>query len=270
MESLTSLQNPIIKKYQRLKRSRRFRQHTNSLAIEGPNLIRAALKMGILPEVVITAEEYYCGKNGKWIALIPDSIRLIVIPAILFSEITDTETPQAVAAIVPYLFKDRVDNIISSDTDLVLIMDRIQDPGNMGTIIRTAVAAGADLLFCTECCTDPYSPKVLRSTAGSIFRIGIREVSDTKQLLAKLKEEGFLIVAAAGGGDHPYWSAAYNKKPVALIIGNEANGVAAELLSMADLVASIPLKDSVESLNAAVAAGIILFEIRRQKSAAKT
>jgi RNA methyltransferase, TrmH family len=264
MELITSLQNPIIKKYQRLKKSRRFRQRTKSIAIEGPNLVQAALKNKMVPEAVIISDHYYHGKNAKWLAVIPASIRIIVIPESLFSTITDTETPQAVAAIVPYSFKEGVDVLHTSD--FVLIIDRVQDPGNMGTIIRTAVAAGVDLLFCIEGCADPSSPKVLRSTAGSIFKANIREVSDPGQLLVRLKEEGFLIVAAAGDGRYPYWSVDYNR-PVALIIGNEAGGIAEELLKMADLVAAIPLQDCVESLNAAIATGIILFEIRRQKTA---
>lgn len=264
METITSLQNPIIKKYQRLKRSRRFRQRTNSLAIEGPNLVQAALKKKIIPEAVITTDEYYHEKSGRWLTVMPSAIRTIIIPAALFGTITETETPQAVAAIIPYSSKDGFS--AAQRGDLILLVDRIQDPGNLGTIIRTAAAAGVDLLFCTEGCADPYSPKVLRSTAGSIFQIGIREVSEPGQLIVRLKEDGFLIVVASGDGDHPYWSVNYNR-PVALIVGNEAGGVAEELLVMADLAAAIPLQDCVESLNAAVATGIILFEIRRQKSA---
>jgi RNA methyltransferase, TrmH family len=264
METIISSQNPIIKKYQRLKRSRRFRQRTNSLAIEGPNLVQAALKKKIIPEAVITTDEYYHEKSGKWLTVMPSAIRTIIIPAALFGTITETETPQAVAAIIPYSSEDGFGAAQSGD--LILIVDRIQDPGNLGTIIRTAAAAGVDLLFCTEGCADPYSPKVLRSTAGSIFQIGIREVREPRQLIARLKEEGYLIVVASGDGDHPYWSVNYNR-PVALVVGNEAGGVAEELLVMADLVAAIPLQDCVESLNAAVATGVILFEIRRQKSA---
>jgi RNA methyltransferase, TrmH family len=264
VETITSLQNPVIKKYQRLKKSRRFRQRTNSMAIEGPNLVQAALKRKILPEAVIISDHYYHGKNEDWLEGIPSSIRIIVIPESLFTLITETETPQAVAAIVPYIFSKGIEDLHTGD--LVLIVDRVQDPGNMGTIIRTAAAAGVDLLFYNEGCADPSNPKVLRSTAGSIFQANIREISDPRQLLSQLKKKGFLIVAAAGDGDHPYWAVDYNR-PVALIIGNEAGGIADDLLKMADLVAAIPLQGCVESLNAAIATGIILFEIRRQKTA---
>lgn len=263
--ALSSRHNPILKEYRKLLTNRNYRRKKEKIAVEGPNLVREALQAGLIPEVVLVTENFSCSNETKWLADLPLSTEKIVLPPALFKELAETEAPQSIAAIFPFVFEHEIKNT----PGLVVIADRLQDPGNMGVLIRTAAAAGVDLLFCTKGCTDPYSPKVLRSTAGSIFRIGIREVSDPKQLLAKLKEEGFLIVASAGGGDHPYWSMVY-KNPVALIIGNEAGGVAAELLSIADLVASIPLQNSVESLNAAVAAGIILFEIRRQQSAGKT
>ena len=266
--NLSSKHNPILKEYRKLLTNRNYRRKKEKIAVEGPNLVKEALQAGLIPEAVLMAENFGCGIEKKWLADLPLSTQQIILSPSLFKELSETETPQEVAAIFPFVFQDEKTET-KSNPELVVIADRLQDPGNMGTLIRTAAAAGVDLLFCTKGCTDPYSPKVLRSTAGSIFRIGIREVSDTKQLLAQLKEEGFLIVAAAGGSDCPYWSVAYHRKPVALIIGNEAGGVAAELLAIADLVASIPLQDSVESLNAAVAAGIILFEIRRQKSAIK-
>ncbi|MBM4235600.1 MAG: RNA methyltransferase [Firmicutes bacterium] len=266
---LSSKNNPILKEYRKLLTNRNYRRKNEKIAVEGPNLVKEALQAGLIPEVVLMAENYGCGKEKKWLTDLPLSTQQIFLSSTLFKELAETETPQEVAAIFPFVFRDEKTET-KKTPELVVIADRLQDPGNMGALIRTAAAAGADLLFCTEGCTDPYSPKVLRSTAGSIFRIGVREVSDTKQLIAELKEKGFLIVATAGGADQPYWSGAYDRDPVALIIGNEAVGVASELRSMADLVASIPLYHSVESLNAAVAAGIILFEIRRQKSTVKT
>lgn len=235
------------------------------IAVEGPNLVREALKAGLIPEVVLITEEYGLGSESRWLDHLPQRTNLVLLSPALFKDLAETTTPQSVAAIFPFTFQLEKDQL-ESKSGLVIIADRIQDPGNLGTLIRTAAAAGVDLFFCTKGCTDPYSPKVLRSTAGSIFQVAIREVSEPGQLIARLKENGFVIVAASGDGDHPYWSVNYNR-PVALIVGNEAGGVAEELLVMVDLVAAIPLQDCVESLNAAVATGIILFEIRRQKSA---
>jgi RNA methyltransferase, TrmH family len=263
MESIISLHNPLIKNYLRLLKSRRFRQQHKKIAIEGPNLVREALCAEIVPEVLFFTEEYYSSPAGKWIASVSDSIRKIMLTTSLFMEITSAETPQAVAAIVPYTFNIENDPL-KNNSNLVLIIDRLQDPGNMGTLIRTAVAAGVNLIYCTSGCVDPYSPKVLRSTAGAIFHVVLQEIGDDRVQILKLKERGFQLVAADADGDYPYWSAGFHPD-VALIIGNEATGIADDLLKFADLSVSIPINASVDSLNAAVAAGIILFEINRRR-----
>jgi RNA methyltransferase, TrmH family len=264
MESITSLQNPMIKKYLRLSKSRRFRQRTNCMAIEGPNLIREALQRGVIPEAVITTMEYSSGQNGKWFALIPNSTKRIIISDNLFGEITGTETPQAVAAIVPYSFGVSIDNL-NSDLDLVLILDQLQDPGNLGTLIRTAAASGVQLICCTKGCVDPYSPKVLRSTAGSIFQVKMLQDVDGHLLISNLKQKGFQLLAAATTGDFPYWTVDLSPKN-ALIVGSEARGISAYLMEQADLSVTIPTAAAIDSLNAAVAAGIILFDINRRRA----
>ncbi len=266
-DQLSSRHNPILKEYRKLLINRSYRRKRGKIAVEGPNLIREALQAGLIPEVILITEEYGFGSESRWLDHLPQSTKLVLLSPALFKELAETATPQSVAAIFPFTFQLEKDQF-ESKAGLVIIADRLQDPGNMGTLIRTAAAAGVDLLICTEGCTDPFSPKVLRSTVGSIFRIGVREVSDKGQLLAQLKADNYLILAAAGSGGSPYWEVAY-QKPLALIIGNEAGGVDAELLAKCDLVTTIPLQDSVESLNAAVAAGIILFEIRRQELAGK-
>ncbi len=263
MESVTSLHNPTIKKYLRLVKSRRFRQRMNCLAVEGPNLVREALQRRILPEVVITTMDYSNGKHGKWIASIPGAVKKIVVPDTLYREITGTETPQAVAAIVPYLFTNDIESV-RHDLDLVLILDQLQDPGNLGTIIRTAAAAGVDLICCTKGCADPYSPKVLRSTAGLIFQVQVLQIPDTELLISTLKHRNFQLLAAVPEGDLPYWSVELSPK-VAIIVGSEARGISDCLSEQADLFVSIPTRTDVDSLNAAVAAGIILFDIERRR-----
>ncbi len=265
--ALNSRHNPILKEYRKLLANRNYRRKKERIAVEGPNLVREALQAGLIPEFVFITESFY-NNEIKWFADLPHLTQKIVLPPLLFKEISETESPQEIAAIFPFVFKSTKIEI-NSISGLVVIADRLQDPGNMGSLIRTAVAAGVDLLYCTEGSTDPYGPKVLRSTAGSIFKIGIQEVSGPEQLLTRLKEEGYSVVAAAGIGEHPYWSLTYNR-PVALVVGNEASGVADKILSLADMVAAIPMHGNIESLNAAVAAGIILYEIRRQESAGST
>jgi len=267
-DQLSSKHNPILKEYRKLLLNRSYRRKRKKIAVEGPNLVREALRAGLVPEVIFMTAEYYDSSGKQWLAKVPSTTKKILLSPVIFNEIVETKTPQSIAAIFPCTHHTENSELMMKPK-LVVIADRLQDPGNMGTLIRTAVAAGVDTLFCTAGCTDPFSPKVLRATVGSIFQITIKEVSDTGQLLAGLKEEGFTIVATAGGGENPYWSADYTM-PLALIVGNEASGVAADLITKADLVVAIPLQSKVESLNAAVAAGIILFEIKRQESAEYT
>ena len=135
----------------------------------------------------------------------------------------------------------------------------------MGTIIRTAAAAGVDLLYYTSGSVDPYSPKVLRSTAGTIFNISLKHAGEPATIVNDLHDRGFKLVAACARANMPYWSADL-KEPVVLVIGNENSGISTEFEAAADIKVSIPLSGTVESLNAAVAAGVIIFEIIRQRS----
>jgi len=134
----------------------------------------------------------------------------------------------------------------------------------MGTIMRTAAGAGANVIYYTKGSTDPYAPKVLRATAGSVFHLPVQQVSDSLRLSCDLKEKGVQVVAAAARGGLLPWEAGF-KRPTTLIVGNEAGGVAGELLAEADLKVTIPLKGPVESLNVATASAMILYEIVRQR-----
>lgn len=265
---LSSSQNPLLKEYKKLQSSRNFRRKTGKIAVEGPNLVKGAFDAGLVAETIFfTADYYYVNQKG-WLSEVPAASKKIILTPSIFEKLSETKTPQEVAAVFPFNYRLNVE--ISGNIDeLIIILDRIQDPGNMGTLIRTAVAAGVKLVCCTPGCTDPYSPKVLRATAGAVFQVHLHEVSAVENLVSDLKEKNFQVVAADRNGETPYWSLNYNK-PLALIIGNETDGIAGNLIKMADLVASIPIKDSIESLNAAVAAGVLLFEINRQEYCRKT
>jgi tRNA G18 (ribose-2'-O)-methylase SpoU len=151
------------------------------------------------------------------------------------------------------------------DRLLLVIIDGLQDPGNLGTIIRTADAAGADGLILLKGTTDPYSPKSVRSSMGSVTGIPIVQCEDTHRLFSDLKEGGVKIAAAALDKDAiPYYSYDYTGR-VAIIIGNEAAGISPEVLSYADAIINIPMRGRAESLNAAVACGILLYKAVEQR-----
>lgn len=262
--SINSPSHPLLKAFSKLQNSRRYRKKAGRIALEGPNLVTEALKAGLSPEVVFFSDEYYKNVGRSIAAGLPGSVRQYIMSPRLFKKIADTEAPQPVAAIF-YYNRNVFERELYRPPGLALLLDRLQDPGNMGTIIRTAAGAGAEVVYYTAGSTDPFGPKVLRATAGAVFHLRLEEVSDPLQLIGELKKGGLQVAAAAAGAENLYWKVDF-RPPTALIVGNEAGGIAAELLLEADLRVAIPLHGKVESLNAAAAAAVLLYEIVRQRS----
>ena len=145
----------------------------------------------------------------------------------------------------------------------ILVLDRIQDPGNMGTMIRTAVAAGYGMIIAAKGTVDVYSPKVLRATAGMIFEIPIVYADSTEELADVLRASGRKIAVTDPAGGRPYYEEDLSRN-TALVIGNEGNGVSDEVMALADIRVTLPMKGSIESLNAAVSAAILMYEAVRR------
>ncbi len=257
-----SAQNPLIKEYKKLLTGSRQRKKLGKVALEGPNLIEGALDAGLTPEVVFYTHSYYDSEGKQLIDRLSTATRRVVLAEDLFGELAETDNPRGVAATLP--FKPEADLVKKPDEPkLVIMLDRLQDPGNMGTIIRTAAAAGVDLICFTRGSVDPYSPKVMRSTAGLIFNIPVIQVADPLSKIQELKDSNVKVIAASQDGQS-FWQVDYGSK-TALIIGNEAGGISEELLELSDLKVAIPLKEPVESLNAASAAAVITYEIIRRR-----
>ncbi len=173
---------------------------------------------------------------------------------------SDTETPQGILAIV-----EMIDAVLPVSPQLILILDGIHDPGNLGTMLRTAVAAGVDLVFLAPNCADLYSPKVIRSAMGNHCRIPVRQ-AEWRQIEAYCnRQQNLQIYAAAMENGISLWQANL-QGPVALIIGSEAEGISSEAQKLAASRIYIPMGPEVESLNAAVAAGILMYEAVRQRT----
>jgi TrmH family RNA methyltransferase len=190
--------------------------------------------------------------------------------------LADTVSPQGVLGVVrrlpfqpgysPGSSAEDSANFSVPNPPLVLILDRIQDPGNLGTLLRTAEAAGVTAVWLLKGTADLFSPKVLRATMGSIFRVPI--VTNVEAgAVQELRSQGVgLLAAAVEAAALPYYEADLSK-PLALVLGNEANGLADWLKMASDQLVTIPLAGAAESLNAAVAGAVILFEVRRQRQA---
>jgi RNA methyltransferase, TrmH family len=254
------------------------------IGVEGPKLVEDALRSGLEAEALLVSEagevdlERILRAASESEAGIPRS-RVMRTTEKLFASVAGTETPQGVAALFrqpAWEFDDVVrgaaaaDGALRGDAALVVVMAAVQDPGNIGTIVRSAEAFGATGVVTTRGSADPWSPKALRASAGSGLRVPILRGMAIPVFLAQLRVAGVKIVAAsshaaavgAGGADE---AAADLREAVAIFIGNEGAGLPREVEHAADARISIPMSTGVESLNAGVAASVVLYEAARQR-----
>ena len=178
----------------------------------------------------------------------------------VFEMLTDVVAPQGILAVIQ---KPAKDEKIDYNTDLILALDGIQDPGNLGTILRTADSVNLKQIIVTKNTADCFNPKVVRSTMGAILRIKVIETDSLVKTLKEAKKNKFKVVATSLDTENSIYDIDYYKKVI--VIGNEANGVTREVQEMADNKVKIPMLGKTESLNASVATGIMLYEYVRQK-----
>ena len=279
MDTITSRRNPAVKAIRELKK--RAARDTLGLAfIEGFRLVRDALSSGAVIRTLYMSDSFARGGGRGYIEAqaAEKKVKLISLADGVYESVTDTKNPQGLLAVVETFDYSLSDLLIRRDGPRRLLMlDRVADPGNAGAMLRTAEAAAFSGVVLSEGCVDIYEPKTLRAAMGSAFRIPFLRGAGLPETAEILKREGFRIYAAApsavsGGGDKR--NNCFNGRPggggdgdIALIIGGEAAGVSAELLDMCDGVLSIPMRGSVESLNAGVAAGILMYEFVRRELA---
>ena len=200
--------------------------------------------------------------NGLFDTLKEYDTEKFIVPDKLFSEISDTENPQGILAVLK-IETHSIDEI-KLRNNFILVLDSIQDPGNLGTIIRTADAAGVDGVVLSRGCVDLYNPKVLRATMGSIYHVPVYYNEDINNTVKVLKQNGSTVYAAHLDGINNYFDMDMKRK-IVIIIGNEANGISEEVVRIADHLVKIPIIGSSESLNAAIAASLIMYEAVRQR-----
>ncbi|PNT93528.1 23S rRNA (guanosine(2251)-2'-O)-methyltransferase RlmB [Clostridium thermosuccinogenes] len=263
MNIITSSQNPVVKEVKSLK-IRKHRDEKGLFFIEGTRFVEEALKekAGIC-KIVITDAFHSNPANGELLNRIKSAgYETYILSDRLFREISDTENPQGILAVIrrkTYSLED-----ILSGSSFLLILDSLQDPGNLGTIIRTADAAGVDGVILSKGSVDLYNPKVLRSTMGSVFHVPALYADDLTKAIGIVKSAGFKVYAAHLKGKTSYFNVDL-KKNIAVIIGNEANGIREEVAEQADMLVKIPMSGKAESLNASVAAGLLMYEVVRSR-----
>lgn len=256
MKLITSSDNPIYKAAVQLKQ-KKYRDEQNRYLIEGPNLIREAISNGGEIEMVIRSEDF----NFEEV-----NAKVVVMTSGIFRKLSDTENPQGIMAIVKKRIYSEEEFFTSKVTNgsNVVLLDRLQDPGNIGTILRTADAAGYMGAILMKGTADIFSPKIVRAATGSLFRLPVLQVDTPKQAIQLLIKYQKKIICTTPNCDRFYYDIDM-KENVAVIIGNEGNGACDEFLIQSDLKIKIPMEGSIESLNAAVSAGILLYESVRQK-----
>jgi RNA methyltransferase, TrmH family len=252
----------------RLKQLRRAlaqpgRDQSSLTGIEGPNLLEEALRAGLGVACVFVAQ----GSEGLLEALpLPPETEVLLLPRELLDSALTTETPQPIAALVELPLWTWPDLLGSrGGVPLLVVLAGLQDPGNLGTILRSAEAFGASGVLSLPGTVSAWNPKAVRASAGSVFRIPLRNAS-AEDSLARLREAGVRIWSTAVRGAE-LADRVDLAGPVALLIGNEGNGVPEELAAQADGAVTIPCPGPVESLNASVAAAVLLYEASRQRSA---
>ncbi len=261
MNKITSTQNPIIKEIKSLQK-KKYRYENQIFFIEGERFVEDAIKSNVKIKKIIISE-FYLNKNESMIKEVnQEKYEVFIVEDKLFNSISDTENPQGILAIIgmeSFKFED-----IITDNNFLIVLDNIQDPGNMGTIIRTADAAGSNGILLSKGCVDIYNPKVLRATMGSVFHIPIFNCEDLYKSLIDLKAKDIKILTSYLKGSTDYFKIDM-KTNIAIIIGNEANGVSEEIVSVADELVKIPMFGQAESLNASVASALLMYEVVRQR-----
>lgn len=260
---ITSPSNPHIREILSILR-RRSDTGDRFFLIEGPHLIEMALEAGAALKEVFFTTEFDSKEEGVRLLnrLAAGGFRLVEVTGQIMGRLTDTETPQGIVAMVRQQAR-KLGALSLSSRPLLVVLDRIQDPGNLGTIIRTADAAAADAVLLLPSTCDPFLQKAIRSTAGSIFNIPVLQVG-LDELAAFLRAAGVKLgIAASDAGDVLYDAGL--QAPVALVFGNEGQGVSRELRELADFVFRVPIPGRAESLNVATAAGICIYEAVRQR-----
>ena len=260
-EYIASLQNPSIK-HIRMLHKKKYRDTYGQYLIEGPKMVKEALQQGERIWALVVAQSFDWGEFKAQLGFCAENLKILMVKDSLFTHISDTQTPQGIMAVVHK--KDyHLEDVLNSPAFFIVVLDQIRDPGNLGTIIRTVDAAGGDGVVLLKGCADPYSPKVVRSTMGSIFRVPLYEVDDHIDFFKRLVQaDTHVLVSHLHGSNLFEWPGGYDK--IAVVIGNESEGVRQEICRFASSLVKIPMLGGAESLNASVAAGILIYEVLRK------
>jgi len=264
VEIITSLQNPRLKRLVRL-RDRRPRDEERAFLVEGYREVRRALEKKVRLDELYFSRDWFLGENEP--ALIAEAeaagAKLFELSKDAFAKVAYRERPDGILAVAPQWRRTLAD-IALPDNPFILVVEAIEKPGNLGTILRSADAAGCDALVVCDPVTDLFNPNVVRASTGVLFSVPC-VVEDGARVLAWLRERGIRTVATTPSAERVY-SDADLRGPLAIIMGSEQYGLSEFWLTNSDLSVRIPMAGQADSLNVAMAALITLFEAVRQRA----
>ena len=247
-ETITSLHNRKVA-FLRSLSEKKGRDSARAFLVEGTKMVSEALNSDFPIDMIILREDYDPAFP------VPGHIPCCRLADHVFQSVCSAKTPQGIAAVVRTYAKQSVGRRL-------IALDGLQDPGNVGTVIRTADAAGFNGVLLSRDCADVFSPKVLRASMGSIFHIGLELTESLPDLLAEYREEGYSVISSQLDGG-PFYSRGDLAEPYILIVGNEGNGISDAVKASATHRYRLPMRGEAESLNVAVAAGIMMYDLTR-------
>jgi len=254
---ITSTRNPLVKQLRQLGQHTQERRSQRQFLIEGTHALTEAIATQY-PLSLICCTETWVNNHNDLYTTCQLTTQLEIVSAEVLSAIATTVHPDGVVAVAALM-----ENLPPPITQLGLVLESIQDPGNLGAVIRSSVAVGIDGLLVSSDSVDLTHPKILRATAGQWFRCPMRSVSDLAPEIRALQNQGLKAIATLPNAKLTYWDYDFTQ-PSLILLGNEGNGLSPELIDLADEAVSVPLSNHVESLNLAVTAALLLYEAKRQ------
>jgi RNA methyltransferase, TrmH family len=262
---ITSTQNPLVKQVRRLKRDRRAREEEGQFVVEGIQGVVEAVQTGADLHALLYSPERLASQIAEQAieAARARGVRCEALSAELFKVISERENPVGIAAIVARRLA-RLDDLEIEDEDVVVALEGVSDPGNLGTVLRTADATGARAVLLIGQTVDPFHPSVVKASAGTLFTVPVVAIPSIEPLLAWCGQRGVQVVATSDRADQDFWSLTY-RTPLLLLMGSEAHGLPEEQLAALPAVVRVPMEGRADSLNLGVATALVLYEARRQR-----